>query len=144
MIRLPDVTTVYVVISFAIAYAIMKRYLFVPLGRILDERERDAAEAEKLQAEARQRLEKAMADAEDRLAVARRDALKTREELRAEGRKRLEARMAEANAAAAASVESANHRIEAASGQFAGLLRERATALARTLAEKILGRKLAA
>jgi F-type H+-transporting ATPase subunit b len=144
MIRLPDVTTIYVVISFAIAYAILKRYLFVPLGKILDEREHDAAEAEALLAEARKRLQKAVAEAEERLALARREALKMREELRAEGRKRLDARLAEAGAAAAASIESASRRIELMSGEFAGLLPETAQGLARTLAEKILGRTLAA
>jgi F-type H+-transporting ATPase subunit b len=144
MIRLPDVTTIYVVICFAIAYAILKRYLFIPLGRILDERERDEREAEALQAEARSRLQKAVGEAEQRLALARREALKMREQLRAEGRKVQEARLAEASAAAAASVESASRRIEKTSGEFASLLPDRAKSLARTLAEKILGRKLAA
>jgi len=144
MIRLPDVTTVYVILCFAVAYAILKRYLFVPLGAILDARDREEKEAAALHAEALAHLQKALAEAERTLSEARREALKMREQLRAEGSSRLEARLAEASAAAAAAVDSANRRIEKTAGEFAGLLGDRAKSLARELAEKILGRKLAA
>lgn len=144
MIKLPDVTMIYVVISFLIAYAILKRYLFVPLGTILDERERESREAESIHAETRAKLEKAMAEAEDSLAAARREALKAREDLRAQGHAQLEKRLAEATAAAAASVESASREIEKREHELSGQLGEGAKGLARTLAEKILGRALAA
>lgn len=144
MIRLPDVTTLYVIICFAIAYAILKRYLFVPLGAILEEREREQKEAEALHAENQARLQKALSDAEQRLSAARREALKAREDLRGEGRSRLEARLAEAAAAAAAAVESASRQIQEQSQQLSRQLPERSQSLARTLAEKILGRTLAA
>jgi len=144
MIRLPDVTLVYVVISFLIAYAILKRYLFVPLGAILDERERESREAEAIHEETRARLEKALAEAEESLSAARREALKTREELRAEGNTRLEKRLAEATAAALSAVESASREIEKRSGELSAQLGEGSKSLARTLAEKILGRTLAA
>ena len=127
MIKLPDVTTLYVIFSFVIAYAILKKYLFVPLGAILDERDREEREAEALHAESLSRLKKAMADAEERLSLARRDALKTREQLRAEGRTRLEERLAEASDAAAASVEKASRELSeqsrALSGELFGDLR---------------------
>jgi len=144
MVKLPDITTVYVFICFLIVYAILKKYLFVPLGAILDARDREAQEAAAVRAEGMARLEKAVAEAEQRLAEARREALKTREDLRGEGRKHLDERLAEATAAAAASVDSASRRIDQTAGEFAGLLPERAQTLARTLAEKILGRKLVA
>jgi F0F1-type ATP synthase membrane subunit b/b' len=85
MIRLPDVTTLYVILAFAITYVILKRYLFGPLGAILDERERDERQAEALHAESLARLQRAMAEAEQGLAQARREGLKTREELRGQG-----------------------------------------------------------
>ena len=50
MIKLPDVTTLYVILCFALTYAILKRYLFVPLGAILDQRDREVKEAETLHA----------------------------------------------------------------------------------------------
>ena len=41
MIKAPDVTLLYVVLAFLVAYAILKRYLFLPLAGMLDlERER--------------------------------------------------------------------------------------------------------
>jgi F-type H+-transporting ATPase subunit b len=144
MIRLPDVTTIYVILCFVIAYAILKRYLFGPLGAILDARDREEKEAAALHAETLARLQKALSEAERTLSEARREALKMREQLRAEGSSRLEARLAEASAAAAAAVESASRRIEKTAGELGGLLRDRAQTLARELAEKILGRKLAA
>ncbi|MGE5276788.1 MAG: ATP synthase F0 subunit B [Acidobacteriota bacterium] len=144
MIKLPDVTSLYVIICFTIAYAILKRYLFGPLGAILDERDREEKEAAALHAETLARLQKAMTEAEQKLSLARREALKTRESLRAEGRSRLEARLAEASAAAAASIETASGRIQRIAGQLGDLIGDRARSLARDLAEKILGRKLAA
>lgn len=144
MIKLPDVTAIYVIICFTIAYAILKRYLFGPLGAILDERDREEREAAALHADTLVRLQKAMAEAEEGLSLARREALKMRENLRAEGRSRLEARLAEATAAAAASVESASHQIQELSRGLGGSLRVGSETLARVLAEKVLGRKLAA
>jgi F-type H+-transporting ATPase subunit b len=144
MIRLPDVTAIYVVISFLIALAILKKYLFVPLGSMLDEREREARDAASIHEEARARLEKALAEAEDRLGAARREALKTREDLRADGNARLEKRLAEATAAASTAVEGASREIEKRSDELSGQLGEGSKSLARTLAEKVLGRTLAA
>src|SRR5262245_6836394 len=144
MIRLPDVTTLYVLLCFAITYVILKRYLFVPLGAILDERERDEKQAEALHADSLARLQKAMAEAELGLAQARREALKTREELRGQGRERLEAKLAEASAAAASAIAEASREIERQSADLSRELPERSKSLAQILAEKILGRKLAA
>ncbi|HEY7112932.1 MAG TPA: hypothetical protein VIA45_08365 [Thermoanaerobaculia bacterium] len=144
MIKLPDVTMIYVVISFLIAYAILKRCLFVPLGAILDERERESREAESIHAETRAKLEKALAEAEESLAAARREALKAREQMRAEGQAQLEKRLSDATAAAAAAVENASREIEKRERELSGQLGEGAKSLARTLAEKILGRTLAA
>jgi len=144
MIKLPDVTMIYVVISFVIAYAILKRYLFVPLGAILDERERESREAESIHAQTRAKLDRALNEAEESLAAARREALKAREELRSQGNVELEKRLADATAAAAASVESASREIAKRERELSGQLGEGAKGLARTLAEKILGRTLAA
>ena len=144
MIKLPDVTTLYVIVSFVIAYAIMKKYLFAPLTTILDERDREAAEAAAVHAETAERLRRAMSDAEQRLSLARREGLKIREDLRAEGRAKLDAALAEASAAASASIERASRQIEGQSRSLGNELPDRSRGLARELAEKILGRKLVA
>ncbi|MGH9367081.1 MAG: ATP synthase F0 subunit B, partial [Thermoanaerobaculia bacterium] len=130
MIKLPDVTTLYVILCFAIAYAILKRYLFAPLSTILDEREREDKEAAALHAEGLSRLQKAMAKAEQGLSLARREALKTREDLRGEGRGRLEELLAEAGAAAAAEVARASRQIAEQSRELSRELPERSRSLA--------------
>ena len=144
MIELPNVTTLYVFLAFGICYWILKKYLFVPLSAILDARERAEKEAEMAYAESLARLEKAVAAGEEMLSAARREALKARENLRSESLAQLASKLAEANGAANASVERGSREIEAQVAGFAGQLPERARALARELAEKILGRKLAA
>jgi F-type H+-transporting ATPase subunit b len=144
MIETPNVTTLYVFLAFGISYWILKRYLFAPLSAILDARERAENDAEKAYANSLVQLEKAVAAGEEMLSAARREALKARESLRSESLAQLEAKLTEANEAANASVERGSQEIEAQVAGLAGQLPERARALARELAEKILGRKLAA
>jgi F-type H+-transporting ATPase subunit b len=144
MIELPNVSSLYVILAFGISYWILKRYLFVPLAAILDAREKAEKDAENAYAASLLDLEKAVAAGEDKLAEARREALKTRETLRAEGTALLEKKIGEAQAAALASVEAGFREIQGQVASSAKELPERARSLARELAERILGRKLAA
>jgi F-type H+-transporting ATPase subunit b len=144
MIELPNVSSLYVILAFGICYWILRKYLFVPLALILDAREKGEKDSEKAYAASLADLQKAVEAGEDRLAEARREALRTRETLRAEGASLLEKKVDEAQAAAHASVESGIQRIEAEAAVSAKDLPERARGLARELAERILGRKLAA
>jgi F-type H+-transporting ATPase subunit b len=144
MIKAPDVTLLYVMFAFVVSYALLKRFLFVPLGAILERREQEEQEAAKLHTESVRELERAVADAEARLAIARREALKERETLRAEGLSAFERKLGEARNASTGSVEGASRDIADQVRKAAAELPEKARALARELAEKILGRKLAA
>ena len=144
MIQAPDVTLLYVMFAFVVSYAVMKRFLFQPLGAILEMREQEEREANRIHAESVRELERAVAEGEARLALARREALKQRETLRAEGLERFEKRLAEARAEVSASVEAASGAIERDAVRAAAELPSRSRSLARELAEKILGRKLAA
>jgi F-type H+-transporting ATPase subunit b len=144
MIKAPDVTLLYVILAFLIAYAILKKYLFVPLGGILEARETEEETAARVHAESLQRLSEAVAHAEQELARARREALKEREALRAEGRSHLEKKLAEAFAAASAGIERAGLEISAQAGRASAELPGQIERLARALVEKVLGRKLAA
>ena len=144
MIKAPDVTLLYVVFSFLIAYAILKKFLFVPLGGILEARETEEATAERVHAESLEGLSRALAHIEQELARARREALKERETMRAEGRAHLEKKLAEARTAAGSLLELAASEIVTETARSAAELPGRTETLARTLAEKVLGRKLAA
>lgn len=144
MIGLPNVTLLYVLLAFGICFWILKKYLFVPLAGILDARETAAREAERAYAASLASLEKAVAAGEQQLSDARREALKTREDLRAEGSAALETKLAEAHHAAQAAVDGGGREIESQSAASSRELPGKARELARVLAEKILGRKLAA
>jgi F-type H+-transporting ATPase subunit b len=144
MIKAPDVTLLYVIFAFLIAYAILKKYLFVPLGGILEARETEEETAARVHAESLRRLSEAVAHAEQELARARREALKEREALRAEGRSHLEKKLAEAFAAASAGIERAGLEISEQAGRASAELPGQIERLARALVEKVLGRKLAA
>jgi len=144
MIELPNISSLFVLVAFGICYWILKRFLFVPLAGILDARQEAEKQAERAYAESVASLEKAVAAGEEKLAEARREALKTREGLRAEGSALLDKKLAEAHAAAQAALDKGVAEIEAQAAASGRELPEKASSLARELAEKILGRKLAA
>ena len=144
MIKAPDVTLIYVILSFLIAYAILKKFLFVPLAGILEARETEEATAARVHAESLEGLSRTLAHIEEELARARREALKERENMRAEGRLHLEKKLAEARGAAGSLLELAAIQIATETAHSAAELPRRTETLARTLVEKVLGRKLAA
>ena len=144
MIKAPDVTALYVIFTFVVSYAVMKRFLFRPLGAILEQREEEERTSARIHAESIRELERAVAEGEARLSLARREALKEREALRAQGLAKCEEDLARARGAASASVEAASANIETEARRAAAELPSRSRALAVELAEKILGRKLAA
>jgi F-type H+-transporting ATPase subunit b len=144
MIKAPDVTLLYVIFAFLIAYAILKKFLFLPLSAILEARESEEKTAARVHAESLQGLSDAIAHIEQELARARREALKERETLRSEGRTHLEKKLAEARAAATATLERASAEIASQTRSSSEELPRQIQLLARALAEKVLGRRLAA
>jgi F-type H+-transporting ATPase subunit b len=144
MIELPNVTSLFVLLAFGVSYFILKRYLLLPLSEILEAREREEQEAQKAYAESLAALEKAVAAGEQKLSAARREALKTREGLRGEGAALLEEKLAKARQAASEQIDRGAREIRQRAADLSKQLPDRATSLARELAEKILGRELAA
>jgi F-type H+-transporting ATPase subunit b len=144
MIELPNVTSLYVLLAFGVSYFILKKYLFLPLSGILEAREREESEAQKAYAASLETLEQAVAAGEQKLVAARREALKTREELRGEGAALLEQKLAEARGMASQEIARGSREIDAQAAESSKQLPEKSRSLARELAEKILGRKLAA
>ncbi len=144
MIKAPDVTLLYVIVAFLIAYAILKKFLFLPLSAILEAREAEEKTAAKVHAESLQGLANAIGHIEQELARARREALKEREAMRSEGRAHLEKKLGEAHTAATATLERASAEIAEQAKSSSDELPGRIQLLARTLVEKVLGRRLAA
>lgn len=144
MIKAPDVTLLYVMFAFVVSYAVMKRFLFRPLGAILEAREEEERESARIHADSIRELEQAVAQGEERLSLARREALKEREALRMQGLAKFEQDLNSAREGATSSVQAGSRTIEAEAQRAASELPARSRALAVALAEKILGRKLAA
>ena len=144
MIKAPDVTLLYVMFAFIVSYAVLKKFLFRPLGAILEQREEEELAAARIHDESLRELERAVAEGEARLALARREALKDREALRGQGLARFEQLLDQAREKASTSVDAASRTIETEAARAASDLPARARSLAVELAEKILGRKLAA
>lgn len=144
MIKAPDVTAIYVVLAFIASMAILKRFLFRPLLAILDEREREAQSADKIHAESLAELASTVARAEADLARARGEGLTIREKLRGEGRGQWERKLNEARQEAEVILNRATDEISGAASKAAADLPRSARDLARMLAEKILGRTIAA
>ena len=144
MIGPPNVTSLYVLVAFVASCWIFNRYLFQPLSSILDARERNEREAEAAYAASLTSLEKAVAAGEEKLSAARREALRSREALRTEGLAALEKALEDANGRSSDAIARGAGDIRKQAAEVAGTLPERARSLARELAEKILGRKLAA
>jgi len=144
MIKAPDITFVYVVLAFWIAYAILKKFLFTPLSGILEQRELEERTAARVHTESLEELSRTVARAEQALSEARREALRQREALRAEGHAHLEKRLEDARTTAAAAVEAGGREIDSHVARLTVELPLKAAEFARGLAEKILGRKFAA
>jgi F-type H+-transporting ATPase subunit b len=139
-----DVTALYIVVVFLLCAWVLNRFLFAPLSAILDGRSQRASAAAKNHSESVAALARTVAQAEEKLAQARREALKVRESLRGEGAAELSKRLEEARAASEAVVRKAVREIEAGAAASSRDLPRNTRSLARALAEKILGRKLAA
>src|SRR5262249_42267022 len=144
MIKAPDVTLLYVLFAFAVSYVILRKYLFLPLGGILEERSTEEASASKVHAESLERLAAEVARAERELSKARVEALKEREALRAEGRAHLHKKLAGAHASATEILAQASREIASQAERSGAELPLRVRQLARDLASKILGREIAA
>jgi F0F1-type ATP synthase membrane subunit b/b' len=142
MIKAPDVTLLYVLFAFAVSYFVLRRFLFRPPGGILEARATEEATAAKIHAESLERLAAEVARAEAELARARIESLKERESLRSEGRAHLD--KLDRPRRRHRGPRAAGREIAAETDRSSKELPGRVRQLANALAEKVLGRKLAA
>lgn len=143
MITPPNLSLLLIMACFWLVYWLIATQLVRPLGRVLDERARRISETRDRLAAVEARLAEAMTRCERDLGVAAGEAQKERAAQRAAGeaarRARLEAARTEGHQRLAALAA----ELDAASRDARTQLRERGTGLARDLAERLLGRRLA-
>ena len=130
-------------IFFAVLW-LLNRFVFTPISGILDERERETSAASRTYAEALAEFRAAAEKIETDLSLARREALKLREQWRAEGLKLRSEKIERVKEETAKKLAGASAELEQDSRRVAADLPGRIAALAQMLAEKILGRKVAA
>lgn len=141
--QLPDLSLLLIVVIFWGVYWILRVFLFRPLGTILEEREAKAAGAEKALESAIERRTGTLADVENRLTAARRDAMATRETVRQQvGQRRQELLDATRGRSRTESVE-ALARLEREAEAARTELARGAAAVAAEIATLALGRKVA-
>jgi len=139
MLAAPDLSLVYVMILFGIAVWVLNKLYFAPVLGILDERDREAREADELHARALEEARRAIEAAEERFGERRREAVSAREALRAEGRQVREQKLAAARA-------EAEKLIGAEKAQLAGMipgLRDALSREAKSLADQVAKKVLA-
>lgn len=142
ILRLPIYEVIIGTIAFGIVFFALAKFAFPAISKTLEDRadaiEGGLARAENSQAEAAAMLEQYRAQ----LADARTEAANIRAEAQAEKTGMIEAARSEAAAAAATVTERAQAQIEAERSQAMTTLRRDVSALALTLAGKVVGESL--
>ena len=144
MDNFPHLPTMVSVAAAVVALVlILNRFLFRPLGKILEERRAQVDGARRELEEAQALQERRLADIEARLAETRKEAFAIRDRAQQEARDRFDERVKVAREEVRAEMEAAEKRIQATVDEERRKLDERATALADQLVERILGRAVA-
>ncbi len=141
--QLPDLSLLVVMALFWATFAVLKAWVFKPLGGILEAREKASASATDALASALEKEKETLAEIDRRLTDARREAVAARQAARAEANAKrqalLEAAREKARASAAAAQEKLEREVTAARAELA----RGARATAEELATRALGRRLA-
>lgn len=141
--QLPDLSLLLVVVIFWATYLVLRRYLLAPLGAVLAERERRAADARAASDSALERQREVAADLDRRLTEARREALAHREAVRAAAGERRQALLDEAREKARVAAVEAQAQIDRSARDAREQLGAEARSIALEIAAYALGRKVA-
>ena len=143
MLALPNYSLLLVMACFWLVFLLVSTQLVRPLGRILTEREGRIDAARSGHERARAELTEAMARCDREVASAAAEAQKDRAALRAAGEAARRARLDETRVQVQARLAKLGAELDEASRGARTVLRERGTELARELASRLAGRRLA-
>ena len=138
-----DLSLVLQIVLFLVFWAILRRVLFAPMGRLMEERER---RTEGVQQQARAMLEEGkqlQAEYEAAIAKARTEGEAIKSEIRAEAARARDRIIAQGHEAAAQTTESVRAEIRRELEDARKTVAQEAESLAYEMAEKVLGRKVA-
>lgn len=141
--QLPDLSLFLVVIIFWATYVVLRKFLLVPLGAVLAERERSVDAARAASDAALERQREVAADLDRRLTDARREAMAHREAARAAAGERRQAILEKAREKAQQAGLAAQARLDIEARAAREQLGVEARAMAVEIAAYALGRKVA-
>jgi F0F1-type ATP synthase membrane subunit b/b' len=141
--QLPDLSLLLVMAVFWATYAVLRRFVFTPLGRILGEREVATSQSAAALEAAVARERETLVAVDQKLTAARRAAMAAREAARQSASSRRQGIVDAAREDARASAEEYQRKLEAEVAAARGELRRGASVIAGEIAEMALGRKVA-
>jgi F-type H+-transporting ATPase subunit b len=143
VITAPNLSLLLIMACFWLVYWLIATQLVRPLGRVLDERAARIGEARDTLTAVEARFAEAMARCERDLGLAAVEAQKERAAQRAAGEAARRAQIEAARGEGQKRLAALAAELEAASDKARTQLREQGLGLARNLAERLLGRRLA-
>jgi len=138
-----DISILYQVVLFVISWLFLKKILFQPYLKLLEERERKTTGAQHDSTDLEREGARLRAQYEEKIAQAQAAAQAAKEEILQSGRLEREKILGEARAEAAQILERVRQEIAAAVGEERRRAAAEASALAAEMASKALGRKVA-
>ena len=138
-----DISILYQVVLFVISWLFLKKILFQPYLKLLEERERKTTGAQHDSTDLEREGARLRAQYEEKIAQAQAAAQAAKEEILQSGRLEREKILGEARAEAAQILERVRQEIAAAVGEERRRAATEASALAAEMASKALGRKVA-
>jgi F-type H+-transporting ATPase subunit b len=143
VLALPNYSLLLVMACFWLVFLLVSTQLVRPLGRLLQEREGRIDAARVGHERARAELTEAMARCDREVASAAAEAQKDRAALRAAGEAARRARLDETRAQVQTRLATLGAELDEASRAARAVLRERGAEMARELASRLAGRRLA-
>jgi F-type H+-transporting ATPase subunit b len=141
--QLPDLSLLLVMALFWATFAVLRAFVFKPLGTILGERERKTATATDALAKALENEKETLADIDRRLTEARREALAARQAARNAANAKRQALLDEAREKARLSAAAAQADLDAEVAAARAELARSVRATAGEIASLALGRRIA-
>jgi F0F1-type ATP synthase membrane subunit b/b' len=141
--QLPDLSLLLIMALFWATFAVLRAFVFKPLGTILAEREKTSATATDALTKALENEKETLADIDRRLTQARREALAARQASRSAANAKRQALLEDAREKARLAAAAAQTKLDAEVAAARAELTQSVRMTAREIASLALGRRIA-
>ena len=139
MLQTPDLSLVYILVIFGLSYVVLKSLVFRPIVQILAEREKEIRGAAELHEASLERSKSAIANAEEKMSIERREVSGARTKLRNDGQTVRQQKIETARAEAEKTLRQEREALERQIPALRESLKGQAEALAADVEKRILG-----